>query len=134
MRCLLVTDGTNGEPVATVAAGPADIDGIEVHAPSIGRIVRIKGRRPVDGEDAHFGEVNVAPVSSGGKEDTVTVAGGNLISVHSVLHGPGPSAILPQLGPFCIGRHSPFPSERNMGGIILQVKNGLGVSEAIITV
>ena len=92
---VLFTDGTNGVPVGADETAPADIAGTEAHVPRTERGVRIEGGRPVVTEEPHKVEIGKVPAASGGKEDAVTVNGGNQSSIHTILRDPGPGAILP---------------------------------------
>ena len=55
-------------PVVAVVVVPVDIARIEVHVPSVVRVVRIEGRRPVVAVGTGIVKVRVVPVTGGGKD------------------------------------------------------------------
>lgn len=67
-----------------------------VHDPRVVRAVRIEGGRPVEAAGTRTAEIAIVPAASGGKEDAVAVAvASDQCSVHPILCGPSPGAIVP---------------------------------------
>lgn len=92
-----------------------------MHAPRLNRVVRIEGRRPVVAVGALICEVGRAPVPRGRQKDAVAVGiAGYQYSVYCVQGSPGPCAIIAQLRPLRISRHSPIPPKFHVSDIVFR--------------
>ena len=101
---ILLWNGANWKPAATVIIIPVHIIGIEVNVPRIvwmEWIAPIKFRRPIEAVRTRIVEISGFTVASGGKEDALAIGPCYQSSFYTVLCCPGPGAILSQFGPLC---------------------------------
>ena len=132
-RSHIPIDGTNLQPITTVAVLFGDNFATIYRKPCQCRILRKEGRRPVEAISTGCFESGRKPIAGKRKEQAVTIGTFHQITVLSADQRPDPSTVLSQFRPFRIRRHPPLPSEIHMGGIIFQGEEEFSVRETLIT-
>ena len=125
----LFWDWPDREPVATVAAVPADSAWIEVHAPSVVRDARIEGGWPIVAAGTCVAKARAIPVTRGGKEDAIAVGAGDLVSAA----GPCPLAFISQFSPLSVCWYTPSAAKFYVSSVIRQIKKSFVIRESIIS-
>ena len=137
---ILTADGPYRYTVVAKIVARVEITRTEAQAVRDVRIVRVKRTGPVAAVGANVVEVRAAAEPRRGEKDVIAFIAGfladHLVTVHAVYRGPSPSAVatVTKFIKFILGGHAPATAPIDVGGIVLGVKDGLAIGEAIIAI